>query len=181
MSRWGSLFAIGLVVIAGVGAWTPAPVRAESFQRPTDCKVGMRVKDRAGQTGTVVRFDASWSYCYVRMDGSGSEVGYLYSLLDGIGGGGNGGGAPSGLPAGVYECYGNGDAVQAPVRITGPGHYSLGGSAGSFSIGAGGKIVWASGPLKGYSGKVMSGGRIGIGDTPEDFYPTSCDLNRSLR
>lgn len=177
MSRWRSLFALGLAVTAGIGAW--APVRAESLQRPTDCKVGMRVKDHAGQTGTVVRFDASWSYCYVRMDGSGSEVGYLYSLLESAGGGGAA--AAGALPAGVYECYGNGEAVQAPVRITGPGRYSLGGSAGGFSIGGGGKIVWASGPLKGYSGKVLSGGRIGIGDTAEDFYPTSCDLNRSLR
>ena len=142
----------------------------------------MRVKDRAGQSGTVVRFDASWSYCYVRMDSSGSEVGYLYSLLEAAGGGGNRAAAGAGgLPAGVYECTGNGETVQAPVRITGPGRYSLGGSAGSFSIGGGGKITWASGPLKGYTGKVLPGGRIGIGDTAEDFYPTSCDLNRSQR
>jgi hypothetical protein len=175
MPRWGLLFALGLTMGAGIGA----PVRAASLQHPTDCKVGMRVKDHGGQTGTVTRFDASWSYCYVRMDGSGSEVGYLYSLLEAAGGGS---GAPaSGLRSGVYECYGNGEAVQAPIRITGPGRYAMGGSAGTFSIGAGGKIVWASGPLKGYSGRVLSDGRIGIGDTPEDFYPTSCDLNRTLR
>jgi hypothetical protein len=176
MLRWGSLFIFGLAVIAGAGAWTP--VRAASLQYPKDCKVGMRVKDHGGQTGTVTRFDASWSYCYVRMDGSGSVVGYLYSLLEPAGGGNAP--AASGLPAGVYECYGNGDAVQAPVRIIGPGKYSLGGSAGGFSL-KGSKIVWASGPLKGYTGKLLSGGRIGIGDTAEDFYPTSCDLNRTLR
>ncbi len=153
--------------------------QAAPLQYPTDCKVGMRVKDHGGHLGTVTRFDASWSYCYVRMDAAGGEVGYLYSLLEPAGGGISSG--ANSLATGVYECTGNGQAVQAPVRINGPGTYIMAGQSGRFRLEPSGKIDWLSGPLKPYFGKLLSGGRIGINNTGENFYPTSCDLNRTLR
>jgi hypothetical protein len=165
--------------LVAAGIVVSQPAQAATLQYPTDCKVGMRVKDHDGRVGTVTRFDASWSYCYVRMDGAGGEVGYLYSLLEPAGGGISSG--ASGLAAGVYECMGNGEMLQAPVRITGPGAYAMAGQSGRFRLEGSGKIVWLSGPLKPYFGKLLSGGRIGINDTGENFYPTSCDLNRTLR
>src|SRR5215471_18760297 len=104
MAIRGFLLGLGLGLALAVAVSEPA--LAAPLQYPADCKVGMRVRDHEGHVGTVTRFDASWSYCYVRMDGAGGEVGYLYSLLEPANGGISNG--ASGLATGVYECHGNG-------------------------------------------------------------------------
>lgn len=186
MTRW-TLIALAGAALAMGGLAVPRPAHALPLQYPTDCHPGMRVADHGGRSGTVTRFDRDWSYCYVRMDDTGEEIGYLYSLLDSVGGGGGGGGGGAGggaglLPAGVYECWGYGGLAAPPMRITGPGSYSAGGQAGRFSMDGSGKIVFLSGPYRPYHAHLLSGGRIGLNANGDDsFYATSCELNRTLR
>jgi hypothetical protein len=175
MTKWTLIALAGAALTMG-GLAVSRPAQALPLQYPTDCHPGMRVADHGGRAGTLTRFDASWSYCYVRMDDDGSEIGYLYSLLD------SGGGGAAALPAGVYECWGYGGLAAPPMRITGPGGYAAGGQAGRFRLEGSGSIVFESGPYTPYHAKLLSGGRIGLNANGDDsFYATSCELNRALR
>lgn len=110
------------------------------------------------------------------MDNGGAEVGYLYWLLDSVGGA-----APAALAAGVYECWGDGQVADTSLRITGPGTYSDQGRPGQFRIEGSGQIVFQSGPLQPYHGKLLSAGRIGLSANGDRFFATNCELNRTLR
>ena len=178
-------------VVAGLGLAClffllgPAPrAQAASLQSPAQCAPGMRVTTDDGHTGAITRVDRAWSYCYVRQDDTGKEVGYLYSLLSSGGGGGRGGSSAGGgagaLTPGVYECFADGQYTFMDMRITGPGTYSAAGGPGRYHIEAGGRIVFESGSLAGYRSKLLAGGRIGL-STGDSFYATSCELNRNRR
>ena len=159
-----------------------AVARADPLQSPAACQVGMRVTTSDGHTGTITRVDRTWSYCYVHQDDTGADVGYLYSLLSsgsGVGGqdgssgdAGDGGGA---LTPGVYECFADGQYTFMNISITGPGTYSAAGGGGRYSIQGTGQIVFQSGSLQPYHGKLLSGGRIGLNTNGDSFYATSCE------
>ena len=171
--------AAGVALIATLAITTAA--RAGQLQTPASCQVGMRVATSDGHNGTITRVDRTWSYCYVRQDDTGREVGYLYSLLQSGGGGGGGGGAGAGgsgggaLPAGVYECFADGHYTFMNISITGPGAYAAAGGPGRYSIQGSGQIVFTSGSLRPYHGKLLSGGRIGLNTNGDSFYATSCE------
>jgi hypothetical protein len=140
----------------------------------------MRVTTSDGHAGTITRVDRAWSYCYVRQDGTGREVSYLYSLLSSGGGGRTGGGnadggGGGGLAAGVYECFADGHYTFMNISVTGPGSYSAAGGPGRYSIQGSGQIVFLSGSLQSYHGKLLNGGRIGLNTTGDSFYATSCE------
>jgi hypothetical protein len=175
------------IAIAGVGgallaACLAAAPAAHAFpiQSPGECAVGKRVATRDGHQGVITRVDRAWSYCYVRQDDTGREVGYLYSLLESIGGPARA--SDMMLPSGVYECVGNGSYTFINMRITGPRSYVLDRHPGSFRIEQSGRIVFESGPLKPYHARLLPDHRIGLNANGDNsFYATSCELNRNLR
>jgi hypothetical protein len=174
-----------VLAIGALAAGRPAPAHAAQLQSAAQCAAGLRVTTRDGHRGVITRVDREWSWCWVRQDDTGNEVEYLPSYLDSGGGAGNagggGGGGAASLPAGVYECMGNGTSYAGTLRVTGPGSYNLDGQPGRFTIGGNGQMAF-SGPLRGMHGKLLSYGRIGLNANGDDsFYATACDLNRSLR
>jgi hypothetical protein len=172
--------ALAAISISAPTAW------AGQLQSADSCQVGMRVTTSDGHTGTITRVDRSWSYCYVRQDDTGRQVGYLYSLLQSGGGGAAGGSTVGGdststLPAGVYECFADGHYTFMDMRITGPGTYAAAGGPGNYRIEGNGQIVFTSGSLQPYHGKLLIGGRIGLNTNGDSFYATSCELNRNRK
>ena len=161
-----------LLVVAPASRAGPLPSAAA-------CQIGMRVSTSDGHTGTITRVDRAWSYCYVRQDDTGREVSYLYSLLSSgaSAGGGNAdaGGGGGGLAAGVYECFADGHYTFMNISITGPGTYVAAGGPGRYTIRGSGQIVFLSGSLQSYHGKLLDGGRIGLNTTGDSFYATSCE------
>ncbi len=186
------------IAVAAVIALGASPsAHGQQLQYFKDCVVGKRVStNKDGRKGTITRLDTAWSYCYVRFDDDGKEVSFLYSLLNA-----EGGLDPKDrkLATGVYECvsYGQGsreksdapnvNAGGAPVnvgnmRITGPDTYSFGNGSGKFHVEASGKIVFETGPFSKYFSKLVSGGRVALNTQGENyFYPTTCELNRTLK
>jgi hypothetical protein len=151
---------------------------AQQLQTFKDCVVGKRVStNNDGRKGTITRLDPAWSYCYVRFDDNGKEVSFLYSLLNA-----EGGLAPKDtkLATGVYECIGNGQIQAGTLRITGPDAYSFAGANGKFHVETSGKIVFETGPLDKAFSKLLSGGRVGLNANGDNFYATTCELNRNL-
>jgi len=151
---------------------------AQQLQSFKDCVVGKRVSTNDGRKGAITRLDPAWSYCYVRFDDNGKEVSFLYSLLN----------AEGGLAAkdlklatGVYECIGSGKIVAGTMRITGSDAYSFGGGAGKYRVEASGKIVFETGQLNKAFSKLVSGDRIALNTNGDNFYATTCELNRNLR
>jgi hypothetical protein len=186
MRHFSNLAALGSAALAAILASAPT-AQASQLQTPASCQVGMQVTTSDGHAGTITRVDRAWSYCYVRQDDTGKEVGYLYSLLqsgggDGGAGGGNAGGNSGGtLPAGVYECFADGHYTFMDIRITGPETYSAAGGAGDYRVEGSGQIIFTSGSLQPDHGKLLSGGRIGLNTNGDSFYATSCELNRNRR
>src|SRR5262249_32649934 len=68
---------------------------------------------------------------------------------------------PNRLAPGVYECI-VGGASTMDMRITGANSYSIPDGAGKFHVETNGRIVFDSGPLRTFSSKLLSGGRIGL-------------------
>ena len=165
--------ALGGAALVAIMATAPA-ARADQLQTPGACQVGMRVTTSDGHSGTISRVDRAWSYCYVHEDDTGKDVGYLYSLLS-SGGGGNAGGGAGALAAGAYECFADGQYTFMNISITGPGSYSAAGGPGRYSLQASGQIVFLTGSLRPYHGKLLVGGRIGINTNGDSFYATSCE------
>jgi hypothetical protein len=64
------------------------------------------------------------------------------------------------------------------IAITGPGTYSAAGGPGRYSIQGSGQIVFQSGSLQPYHGKLLTGGRIGLNTNGDSFYATSCERKR---
>lgn len=147
----------------------------------SQCAVGMRVATKDGHKGVITRVDRAWSYCYVRQDDTGKEVGYLYSLLLTDGGGTPAkGGAPKGsgggkLAVGTYTCWVGSEAAASGLKVTGAGRYESDGRAGTYRLEASGAIVFQSGPFAGMHAKLLSGGRIGLNLSGQNFYNMTCD------
>jgi hypothetical protein len=170
-----SSFLFSLLNAEGGSGIAPA-ARGQQLQSFKDCVVGKRVSTNDGRKGVITRLDTAWSYCYVKFDDNGKESSFLYSLLNSEGGAASGGN----LALGVYECVNGGRTTIMLLRITGPDSYSVSGNSGKFHMEPAGKIVFASGPLKEYSSKLLSGGRIGLNQNGGNFDWTSCELNRNL-
>ena len=149
------------------------PAYAKRLDSPKDCVVGMQVETSDGHKGKITRVDRDWSYCYVRQDDTGKEVGYLYSLLD------NGGSSASPsddkLVVGDYMCWVGEQASAAGMRVTGGSTYESEGKKGTFRLEPSGKIVFESGPFSIYHAKLLSGRRIGMNDTGDTFYNMTCE------
>lgn len=147
-----------------------------------ECKVGMRVSTKDGHKGQITRVDRSWSYCYVRQDDTGKEVGYLYSLLLTDGGATARPAAPrpaagGKLVVGSYMCWVGSEASASGLKITGASTYESDGATGTYHM-AGDAIVFDSGPFKGFNAKRLGDGRIGLNLTGGSFYNMTCDPPR---
>jgi hypothetical protein len=170
-----SSFLYSLLNAAGGTGQAPAG-RGQQLQSFKDCVVGKRVSTNDGRKGVITRLNPAWSYCFVRFDDNGKETSFLYSLLnseDNTATSGN-------LTVGTYECVTGGRSTTMLLRITGPNTYSVSGSSGKVHMEPSGKIVFETGPMKEFSSKLLSGGRIGLNLNGGAFYGTSCELNRNL-
>ena len=168
-----------MAVVAAVWLGGGSPAYGQQLQYFKDCVVGKRVfTANDGRKGTITRLDQKWSYCYVRFDDNGKEVSFLYSLLSA-----EGGLDPKDLKlaTGVYECIANGRNSAGQMRITGPNTYTFGDGPGKYHVETSGKIVFETGPLNKAYSKLVSGGRIALNMNGDNFYGTTCELNRSLR
>jgi hypothetical protein len=171
-------FTMGALLATMILLSVAPPARAGQLKSANDCVVGMRVVTNDGRKGKITKVDRAWSYCYVLFDGTGKEISFLYSLLNTDG--------PNSEPndklvPGVYECFGNGQYTFMDMRITGPSTYSMSGSTGKFHVESSSKIIFETGPLMKYNSKLLPGPKIGLTTTNENFYPTTCELNRSKR
>lgn len=148
--------------------------RAANFTSANECTVGMRVVSNDGHKGTITRVDHGWSYCYVRQDDSGKEVGYLYSLLQPQGGAAPKGGGDR-LAVGAYTCWVGSEPSAAGLKITSATTYESQGQKGRYHLEASGKIVFESGPFASYHAKLLANGRVGMNLTGDTFYNLACD------
>lgn len=174
-----TLSVLSFTWIAAAGA-----AHAGGLQSVQDCVPGARVVTSDGHSGSITRIDSAWSYCYVRQDDTGSEVGYLYSLLQPAGAPASGEIGSVGdnqLAPGVYECFADGQYTFMDMRITGPATYQSAGLDGGYHIEPSGKIVFETGPLAPYFSKLVPGHRIGLNSNGDQFYATTCELNPNRR
>jgi hypothetical protein len=166
--------ALGLILLGAL------PASAQKFQTFQDCAVGKRVATNGGRTGTITRLDREWSYCYVRFDDDGKEVSYLYSLLNGIGGGGAAGAARTTgemkIQPGEYECITGENASTMTLRITGSDSYLVEGKSGKFRLEASGRIVFETGPMREFHSRLLEHARIGLNLDGGSYYPTACEF-----
>lgn len=86
-------------------------------------------------------------------------------------------GAAGPLPNGKYPCWGISNYLGFDIVVTGSTTYSVGGKAGRYAV-SGSKVVFASGPMKGFFGGVLKGPRIGLNSNGSSFYSTTCHLDR---
>jgi len=147
---------------------------AGNFNSASECTVGMRVKSNDGHKGTITRVDHAWSYCYMRQDDTGKDVGYLYSLLQPDGGAAPKGGADK-LAIGTYTCWVGTEASAAGLKITSATTYESAGQKGKYHLEASGRIVFESGPFASYHAKLLANGRVGMNLTGDTFYNLACD------
>lgn len=163
-------------ILAGCAA---LPLHAAGFNAASECTVGMRVETSDGHKGAITRVDRDWSYCYVKQDDTGKEVGYLYSLLKPAAGSAAAAPASAGanntLAVGTYTCWVGEQASAAGLQITGPTTYASDGQPGKYHVEASGKIVFESGPFSGFHSAVLSGHRVGLNLTGGTFYNMACD------
>ena len=134
---------------------------------------GVSTKD--GHKGPITRVDRAWSYCYIRQDDTGKEVGYLYSLLLRDGGAPAKGGSGGKLATGTYMCWVGSEASASGLKITGATTYESDGKPGKYHLEASGAIVFESGPFSGFHGKLLAGGRVGMNMNGGTFYNLTCD------
>ena len=89
------------------------------------------------------------------------------------------GAAPS-LPRGKYPCYGVSGYLNFDIVVTGPGAYATSGRSTPARRGAyalrGSRIVFSSGPLKGFNARLFEGAKIGMNKDGSSFYSTNCTL-----
>ena len=64
------------------------------------------------------------------------------------------------------------------VTITGGSSYRSAGQNGTFRVEASRKIDFLSGPLNGYTSKLLAGPSIGLNTDGGSFFGTHCDLKR---
>ncbi len=163
------------VVVLGtiVSLFAVRQAHAGNFNSASECTVGARVVSNDGHRGRITRVDRSWSYCYMRQDDTGKEVGYLYSLLRPDEGAAKP--ASGKLAVGDYTCWVGSEASAAGLRITGAMTYESSGQKGSYHLEASGKIVFESGPFAQYHAMLLANGRIGMNLTGGSFYNLACD------
>ncbi|OYY91244.1 MAG: hypothetical protein B7Y45_04470 [Sphingomonas sp. 28-66-16] len=152
----------------------------------TGCAIGQRVKAPAGPA-TVVSIQGS--ACTVRVDGRPYTDVYAAFMLDALEAPApspsrasppataTNGTAPGGNPKpGLYQCFG-GPAGNLKLRfLGGNGYANEQGVKGSFAPGRDGQIKFVSGPWKGFFGKVLAHGRIGLTSVDGgSFYNLTCD------
>lgn len=178
---------MAIVLLGAATLLATRPAQAGSFNSASECKVGARVVSNEGYKGTITRVDKAWSYCYVRQDETGKEVGYLYSLLRPEGAGVRPGAsaasaakpaaaAGGGRPViGKYMCWVGSEASASGLSITGASSYESDGQAGKFHVEASGRVVFESGPFMGFNAKMLENGRIGMNLTGGTFYNLTCD------
>ena len=152
---------------------------AGALNSAAECKVGMRVETSDGHKGAITRVDRDWSYCYVKQDDTGKDVGYLYSLLKPDAGSGAPAAAVSGkLVVGTYTCWVGEQASAAGLQITGASTYASDGRKGTYHVESSGRIVFESGPFSGFKSEILSGQRVGLNLTGGTFYNMACDPPR---
>lgn len=155
---------------------TSAGAFAGGLNSAAECVVGMRVTTSDGHKGAITRVDRDWSYCYVKQDDTGRDVGYLYSLLKPEAGGGApaaGGGGK--LAVGAYTCWVGTQASAMGLQVTGASTYASEGQSGKYHVEPSGHIVFESGPFAGFHSEILSGGRIGLNLSGGTFYNMACD------
>jgi hypothetical protein len=143
------------------------------------CRVGARVVDREGRTGTVSEVLGGGTDCRVQLD-DGTKRFYLTWMLAPQGAttasaaGGNGG--ASALETGDYDCAA-GPAGTLKLAIRSASEYAdRNGATGRYRFDAGSaKIVFESGPWAGNYGARLGPGKIGVSSRPDGFYYATCD------
>ncbi|HWA60931.1 MAG TPA: hypothetical protein VG939_06125 [Caulobacteraceae bacterium] len=172
-------------LISGCSKPAPATSQAQAsaggnFKSPDQCTAGRRVTNDMGQTGTVVRVSQG-DLCIVHLDqGGGDSDGNQASLFWMLRPAGTAAGTTDKLVPGVYECFTGNPNVYADmdVTITGPGSYRSANEDGAFHMGQADQIIFDSGPLKGYTSKLLDGPSIGLNSNGDSFFGTHCDLKR---
>ena len=161
-----------------VTATTPESRAAPDADPGTgNCRVGIRVRDRDGNTGIVVR--ATGASCHVRLDDTGEEGYYLQWMLTPADASQATAAGGTALEPGSYACWAaNGVAGTLKLVIVDSSHYSDGtGNLGRYAFDpASGAIQWQAGPWDGFHGKRLGPGRIGISSRPGGFFATTCEL-----
>jgi hypothetical protein len=147
------------------------------LQSAQECTTGRRVFTNDGRKGVITRLDRTWSYCYVRFDGTGKEEGFLYSLLNAEAAPGAAAGGSLTVRPGLYECVSQGGSSMMNLRIAGSNYSSPDGS-GKFRIEPNGRIVFETGPMRAFHSMLLSGGRIGLNNDGGTFYAVACEFRK---
>jgi hypothetical protein len=168
--RWLLLTTIASLAVLGA----TARANAEAFKNPSQCVPGTRVADSSGVTGTVIGVTEQ-TMCQVKLDKTGKPYPYLFWMLHPAGGSAE---TNDKLIVGRYACYVGRNYTFMDVYITGANTYSTKAGAGTFSVLASRKIVFASGPLKKDFGKLMAGPNIDLNTDGSSFYGTTCSYQK---
>lgn len=162
-----------LLTAAGV-----VPASADNSYKA--CKVGDRVTNRDGKTGTVTQIESEGTYCYVDVDGGEKHSYYIFWMLRRAG-------TPLVNPAkvakvlpGRYTCYA-GNPIQytfSDIIVKSASAYTDNkGNAGTYSyVPATQMITFQSGSFKGAFAKYRDDYSIGLASKPSSFFATVCGL-----
>ena len=152
-----------LPILVQTNRATSQPAAAEAFKSVSQCVPGTRVSDNSGHRGTIVRVSQG-TLCVVRLDvpgPTGPEQSSIFWMLHAEGGSAE---TNDRLVAGRYACYaGNpNNYTFMDLRITGAGSYQWAGQAGALRVEPSRRITFLSGPLRGYTSKLLAGPSVGL-------------------
>jgi hypothetical protein len=178
MSRWLHLLFAATAIALPFGLCAPAS--ADGGYKA--CKVGDRVADSSGHSGTVVSIEANGTYCHVDLGNGDKDHYFIFWMLH-----------PAGKPMvdpaqvarilpGRYACYA-GLPLQytfSDIIVKSPSAYTDNkGNAGAFSyVPSTQLITFRSGTFQGMYAKYLEGHSIGVASKPTTFFATVCSLQR---
>jgi hypothetical protein len=175
---------LGVSAAAAAGAALAAAVATQqgAAQENGVCRIGAQVTNRQGVTGVVVEAPDPTG-CRVRYpDGSTRySLTWMLAAAGGAKPGASGGPAPTGgsggAPSGSYQCYG-GQAGNMTLTFKGGQYANAQGKTGAYSMGAGGRLAFTSGPWAGFHGRVLPDGKVGLSSKPDTTtYYMVCERN----
>ncbi len=148
---------------------------AENFKSVKECVPGKRVTNNMGDKGKILRVSEG-TLCIVLLDSGKEKASIFWMLRD------EGASAETNdkLVAGKYACYaGNPNQYTfMDLKILSANSYEWAGQRGRFHVEASRKIVYETGPLAGYTSKLLAGPSVGLNTDGGTFFGTHCDLQK---
>lgn len=167
---------LSILMLAFAGALVPRAAAAE-FKSEKECVVGARVTDRSNKSGKIV--SVARGMCEVALDQEGKNRSYIFWMLRSEGESAE---TSDKLVNGRYKCYtsSNGQLqyTSMDIVLVSPGVYENAGKQGKYRVEPSNKIVFESGPLTQFYGKILAGPKIGLNSNGGNFYNTSCGISK---